>query len=325
MIAWIRSNIYFERAGFEKSVMSALPGVSFLVPVFNKAPHLSSVLRQIKRQTGDFPRQYVFVDDESTDGSLELVRELTSGWDNTIIEAQSNKGSAGATNACIALADQPYIKFVDADDLIADAATETLLRAIERTDACLAYGNVMHYSDESEIDLTSKVETPETILLAKPLKLAMKNSLFNPTQCLVRTEAVKSTGGCDERIVHSQEYSMTLRLAHRWAFVKVEAPIAFIPNEAIRLSNNEARQLQRVTRALAYFLKDNPEVDSTLGRFACRRAAGRAWHYVHRRVGAGYWSPWFWRYALSYVSNARNSADFVDTCCDAFDQLPERI
>ena len=83
--------------------MAELPGVSFLVPVFNKAPHLPVVLRQISRQTGNFPRQFVFVDDESTDGSLGRVRELTADWQNVVIQSQSNKGSAGATNACIAL------------------------------------------------------------------------------------------------------------------------------------------------------------------------------------------------------------------------------
>ena len=74
--------------------MAELPGVSFLVPVFNKAPHLPVVLRQISRQTGNFPRQFVFVDDESTDGSFELVRELTADWQNVVVQCQSNKGAS---------------------------------------------------------------------------------------------------------------------------------------------------------------------------------------------------------------------------------------
>jgi len=299
--------------------MTALPGVSFLVPVYNKAPHLPAVLRQISRQTGAFPRQFVFVDDESTDGSLEIVREITANWENTVIHRQQNKGSAGATNACIERADQPFIKFVDADDLIADSATETLLCAIDGSDACLAYGGVTHYADENEIDLAEMVENPETELLPDPLRLAMKNSLFNPTQCLARTEAVKETGGCDERVVHSQEYSMTLRLARRWPIMKVHAPIAFIPQEAIRLSNNEARQLQRVTRALALFLSDHPDLGDDLRRFACRRAAGRAWHYARRRAGAGFGSPWFRRYLASLVASGSGAAEFVAACCDAFE------
>jgi glycosyltransferase involved in cell wall biosynthesis len=299
--------------------MANLPGVSFLVPVYNKALHLPAVLRQIARQTGDYPRQYVFVDDESNDGSLAIVRELTADWDNTVIHGQSNKGSAGATNACIALADQPYIKFVDADDLIADAATETLLRALHGSEACLAYGRVTHYGDESEIDLTETVAQPSTEILTDALRLSMKNSLFNPTQCLVRTVAVKETGGCDERVVHSQEYSMTLRLAHRWLMMRVDAPIAYIPHEANRLSNNEGRQLQRVTRALALFLKDHPDVTSDLQRFACRRAAGRSWHYARRRAGAGFFSPWFCRYLTSLVATGTNAGDFVEACCSAFE------
>jgi glycosyltransferase involved in cell wall biosynthesis len=299
--------------------MANLPGVSFLVPVYNKAPHLPAVLRQIARQTGDYPRQYVFVDDESIDGSLSIVRELTADWDNTVIHTQSNRGSAGATNACIALADQPYIKFVDADDLIADAATETLLRALHGSDACLTYGSVTHYGDESEIDLSEAVAQPSTEILMDALRLSMKNSLFNPTQCLVRTAAVKETGGCDERVVHSQEYSMTLRLAHRWPIMRVNAPIAFIPHEANRLSNNEGRQLQRVTRALALFLKDHPDVTSELQRFACRRAAGRSWHYARRRAGVGFLSPWFRRYLASLVATGTNAGEFVEACCGAFE------
>ncbi|MBO88844.1 MAG: hypothetical protein CMP14_04935 [Rickettsiales bacterium] len=299
--------------------MAAFPGVSFLVPVYNKAPHLHYVLRQISRQTGTFARQYVFVDDGSTDGSLEILRNLTVDWENTVIHRQENKGSAGATNVCIELAEHPYIKFVDADDLISDSATETLLRAIQESDACLAYGNVEYYAVESEVDLTSVVENPNTEILDNPLRQAMKNSLFNPTQCLARTEAVKEVGGCDERVVHSQEYSMTLRLAQRWPIMKVHAPVAFIPQDGIRLSNNEARQLQRVTRALALFLCEHPDVGVDLRRFACRRAAGRAWHYARRHASAGYGSPWFRRYLASFVASGRDASSFIATCCDAFE------
>ena len=299
--------------------MAALPGISFLVPVYNKAPHLPAVLRQISCQTGEFPRQFVFVDDGSTDGSLEIVREITVGWHNTVIYQQANKGSAGATNACIQLADQPFIKFVDADDLIADSATETLLRALEGSDACLAFGNAEYYYDETNVNLSQNIENPETELLVDPLRLVMKNSLFNPTQCLARTKAVKEMGGCDERVLHSQEYSMTLRLASRWSIMKVDAPVAFIPHEAIRLSNNEAKQLQRVTRALALFLSDYPDVEPGLRRFACRRAAGRAWHYARRHAGAKFDSVWFRRYLSSMMISGNDAAEFVAECCDAFE------
>lgn len=300
--------------------MAPLPGVSFVVPVYNKAPHLEGVLRQIARQAGDFPRQYVFVDDGSTDDSLRRLKQLTMSWENVVIESQPNRGSAGATNSGIRRADQPYIKFVDADDLIADAATVTLLRALDGSEACLAFGKAIRFGTENEIDLEFAVPSPPVDILSESLRLAMKNSLFNPSQCLARTDAVKEAGGCDERVVHSQEYSLTLRLACRWPLMRVDAPIAFIPNDAVnRLSSNEGRQLQRVTHALALFLRDHPEVNAGLRWFACRRAAGRAWHYVRRREGAALLSGWHRRYLRSLVAPLADAAGFVDACRSAFD------
>ena len=41
--------------------------VSFVVTVFNKAEYLPLVIRSLDAQIGDFEREYVFVDDGSTD------------------------------------------------------------------------------------------------------------------------------------------------------------------------------------------------------------------------------------------------------------------
>lgn len=296
-------------------------GVSFVVPVYNKASHLDQVLRQIARQQGDFPRQYIFIDDGSTDGSLAVLRARTKGWDDLVIESQANKGSAGATNRGIALARHPYIKFVDADDLLSDNATQVLLDALHDTPACLAYGGIEHYRDLADIDLSPRVDDPVVETIDRPLRLAIKNSLFNPTQCLARTAAVREVGGCDERIVHSQEYSLTLRLARKWPLIKVHAPVAFAPVRTEgRLSDDEGLQLQRVTRALAYFLRDHPDMPWTMRRIACRRAAGRAWKFVRRnRKPPTLTSRWFWRNLFTLLALARKDAAFIDACCEAFD------
>ncbi len=78
--------------------MATSPGVSFVVPVYNKAPYLKDVLAAIRDQVGDFEREYIFIDDGSTDGSIELIQELTLNWANVIIHRQENHGSAHATN-----------------------------------------------------------------------------------------------------------------------------------------------------------------------------------------------------------------------------------
>ena len=73
-------------------------GVSYVVPVFNKSRWLPAVLAALKNQRGDFAREYIFVDDGSTDDSLAVLRALTRDWPDTVVVAQANAGSAAATN-----------------------------------------------------------------------------------------------------------------------------------------------------------------------------------------------------------------------------------
>lgn len=298
------------------------PGVSFVVPVYNKADWLPAVLERIAAQRGDFTRQFVFVDDGSTDGSLDIVRQATAEWHNVVIESQPNAGSAAATNRGIALADQPFIKFVDADDLLHADATRVLLEVlIEDIDACLAFGRSAIFDDIDTLNLEGGLEPRTPRRLEKPLRQAIFRSLFNPTQFLARTEALRAVGGCDERVVFSQEYALTMRLARHWDFLELDATIAFLPKEVgTRLSTNEGRQLQRVTRAVELFLSDYPDTPWRLRQQVARRMAYRAWKY-HRRVDGAFWatSPIFWRQARSWLPILGGHARFVGQCGAVFE------
>jgi len=302
------------------AIAPAPDGVSFVVPVYNKAAWLPRVLRQIEAQHGDFAREFIFVDDGSTDDSLAILEATTAHWRNVTIRRQTNHGSAHATNQGIALARLPYIKFVDADDLLADRATETLLAALGGSDAVLAYGGVERYDDETGIDLQACRPGAAVHRIDAPLRPALRNALFNPTQFLVRTEVAQAVGGCDERIVHSQEYSLTLRLARAGPFLRVDAPVAFLPRDVPgRLGSHVGRQLQRVTRACALFVADHPDLPWSVKQFACRRAAGRAWRYARRHGDAGLDSPWFRAYLRSRLPMLSGHARFIDACASVFD------
>jgi glycosyltransferase involved in cell wall biosynthesis len=304
------------------------PGVSYVVPVYNKADWLEDVLGRIKAQRGSFERQYVFVDDGSTDGSLDIVRRVTADWPDVIIEAQANAGSAVATNRGIALAEREFVKFVDADDLLHEDATQVLLDAlVADPEACLAFGRAARFTDREGLDLAAPIERPAAHRLDRALRRAMKNSLFNPTQFMARRQALVAVAGCDERIVFSQEYALTMRLARQWPLVSVEATIAFLPDEvAGRLSNNEGRQLQRVTRSLAYFLRDYPDTPWALKQYMAKRVAYRAWKYLHR-TERPFWAfnPVFWRQARAWLPILGDHADFIEKCGHVFETAERTV
>lgn len=59
--------------------------VSFVMTVYNKEYYLPSVIRALLNQTGLKNPEYIFVDDVSTDKSVEIIREMTKGIKNVKI------------------------------------------------------------------------------------------------------------------------------------------------------------------------------------------------------------------------------------------------
>lgn len=296
-------------------------GVSFVVPVYNKAAVIAPVLNAIATQLGDFDREYVFVDDGSTDDSLAVVRAATATWPNVTIIVQKNAGSAAATNAGLAAARMSYTKFVDADDLLTRDATANLLAALTTNhDAVLAYGDRQFFTPDTKPDLSPTTVQPAARVISEPLRPALKNSLFNPTQFLTRTDLARAVGGCDERVVFSQEYSLTMRLARHGAFIHLDQILAYLLDDTVnRLSNNQGRQLQRVTKAVRLFVADYPDLPKPLVRFACRRTASRAWRYARREAGAGLTSPFFRHYMRSHLGAWLDPVAFIQACEAVYD------
>src|SRR5207248_4835918 len=83
-------------------VMDPSAGISFIVTVYNKRPYLPAVAAGLVAQRGDFPCEFVFVDDGSTDGSREEIERLTAGWPDVQILSQANLGPSLATNRGLA-------------------------------------------------------------------------------------------------------------------------------------------------------------------------------------------------------------------------------
>src|SRR5271155_4524693 len=121
-----------------------MTGVSTIVTVYNKERFLPQVLGAIFAQDGDFEREYVFIDDGSTDASFALLERLSAGRRDVRLIRQKNAGPAKATKL-------PWLKIVAGDDLLAPWCTQSLLEAAARLGARFALGrNVYYDSDRPE-------------------------------------------------------------------------------------------------------------------------------------------------------------------------------
>lgn len=89
-------------------------GFTVVIPLYNKGPHVERALRSVFDQT-HAAAEIIVVDDGSTDGGLESVRQ----FDQVKVLTRSEPGPGGyaARNLGIESAASEWIAFLDADDL----------------------------------------------------------------------------------------------------------------------------------------------------------------------------------------------------------------
>jgi glycosyltransferase involved in cell wall biosynthesis len=303
-------------------IIAAMPSVSYVVTIYNKAPVLPFLLAGLAAQEGDFEREFIFVDDGSTDDSAARLREMTAGWSGVTIVSQPNAGPAPAFNAGVRRARGNFIKPVDGDDLLLPWATRRLLEAIGATGCAVAFGPQEARYDTAVPPAVALAAWRHEVGPVERLDDALRRSLHraqtNPSAWLARADVVRRSGGCDER-VFIQDYSIELRLASQGPFVRLSEPVFLAPYaNPGRLSDNQAQILHDMNLALAHFVAERPDLSRDLARLGLVRAATRAWAWARRHGGKGFASREFGRVCAARLGLLRPTPVNLRATCAAF-------
>ena len=108
-------------------------GLSVVIPCFNEVENLEPSYREITNELGHYPLELFYVDDGSTDGSLEVIRSLAAGDPRVrYLSFSRNFGFEAAFSAGYRYAAKPWILHVDADQQFPAAEAEKLIAAAEQ-------------------------------------------------------------------------------------------------------------------------------------------------------------------------------------------------
>ncbi len=110
------------------------PLISIIVPVYNVKEYLSECLSSIIKQTYR-NLEIIVIDDESTDGSLEICREFADKDNRITLLPMSHAGVSAARNLGLEKATGEYVSFVDSDDFADADMYEYLFRILKENDA----------------------------------------------------------------------------------------------------------------------------------------------------------------------------------------------
>ena len=209
-----------------------------------------------------------------------------------------------------------YIKFLDADDVILSDSTKILIEIFENNPGCnLAYGLQRKVQNIDNVNLDEKINKENLTYIKNPAKLAMRNSMFNPSQFMVKTDLCQMTNGCDERVKFSQEYSLTLKLSMFGGFIRLNHALAILPFKAPgQISEKKNQQIFRVSKALELFLKENKDLSLGLKLYAQRRLTARSWRFAKRFLHSNFFSRWFFLYSIGLF---RLPFNIIKTCEEA--------
>src|SRR5260221_130657 len=94
--------------------------ISFVIPVFNEEKSLAQlsqeIMETVEKDLTDFTPEIIFIDDGSSDGSLDVIRELRkTDYRIQIISFRTNLGKAAALSEGFRKSTGEIIVTLDAD------------------------------------------------------------------------------------------------------------------------------------------------------------------------------------------------------------------
>lgn len=194
--------------------MEKEPLVSIVTPSYNQARFLESTMQSVLNQ--DYPSlEYIIVDGESTDGSLEIIKRYESKLATWISEP--DQGQSDAINKGFSLSRGDIMAWLNSDDLYYPSAVS---KAVEFLCANPHVGMV--YGDTDIIDENGQILELFNTRQTSYQKL-MRGSVYIPQSATFwRRELWNRVGPLDTSLYFAMDYDLWVRFAK-------ETQIQYIP------------------------------------------------------------------------------------------------
>lgn len=124
--------------------------ITVAIPLFNKAPFIRETIYSVLEQShSDF--ELIIIDDGSTDGSQEVVRQIE---DKRIrfIQNERNLGTAAIANKLMEFAESKYVVRIDADDIMMPNRIQLQLDYMEKNpEIVVSSGSLQCFGEDQSI------------------------------------------------------------------------------------------------------------------------------------------------------------------------------
>ena len=273
--------------------------VSVIIPAYNAAAFIEDALKSVVQQSAPVS-EIVVIDDGSSDDTASIA-ELYA----TVVRGP-HSGVSAARNVGIRMVTQPWVAFLDADDLWSPSKIEKQLQAgvnnttgVVETDHCrfsTQDGNMPHTLVKSRAyqSISSEAIGPSMVLLDEETLASayvQYGNLLQPSTLLVRRDLLLSVGCFDESFRYSEHHDLLLRLLKHARFAVVEELLVRmrvhdnnVSKNWVEILSGSAEAIRKITVAPEEYpphiallaRREHARTLRELGRELCRQGQYRA-------------------------------------------------
>ena len=219
--------------------------ISVVVPTYNRGAAIEPTLNSVLAQTTPV-LEILVVDDGSTDGTGDWVKDHYAHEPRVRVISQSNGGVAAARNRGLEAVRGEFVAFLDHDDRWHPDKLRLQLELMQqRPEVGVVYSLWQQVSEDGEIipghearQVEADWNLPEGEIFFTLIK---RNFLISMSVPLVRTALVREVGGFDPATVPCDDYDLWLRLSRKTQFAYVREVLVFYQYHQNQQSRDEVK------------------------------------------------------------------------------------
>jgi glycosyltransferase involved in cell wall biosynthesis len=230
------------------------PLASVVIPAYNAEAFICEALDSVLAQTfTDF--EVVVVNDASTDGTAEILREYEGTGRVRVVTHEVNRGLSAARNSGIRNARGKYITFLDADDVWRPEKLAHQFSVLGQHPELMLLGSgELSFQDGTRFAFPPLPDKPDV----RPVKwerLLCCSCGLSPSNAIARRECFDEVGGFDESLRAAEDRDMWLRIVDRFGGAVDNGVVSAwrlhgtnMSADPVRMKVNRERVLQKAFR-----------------------------------------------------------------------------
>jgi glycosyltransferase involved in cell wall biosynthesis len=276
--------------------------VSIVTPSFNQAPFIEEALWSVKNQACQ-PIEHIVVDGGSTDGTLEILKRLSSqvGWEHLRWISELDQGQSDALNKGFRMATGEIVGWLNSDDRYRPGCFRAVLDGFDRCpEADVLYG------DYTWIDESGKITRIRREISFSYFVLMYHRVLYIPSTATFFKKSIFDHGHfVDTHLHYAMDYEFFVRLAQNgYRFQHISSLLADFrwhsQNKTVKSTEGPFRELDEVVRRNSPLLLAFSSERSKTFVLNCLRTAAAALRYTEK-LSRGYYFPSWNRKSVTTV------------------------